>query len=430
MPDQQSTSDPNAAAAPSPLRSRLLAAWDAGRLLNEAFFHLRQAVLLPLPLCREHQQAFEQRLEKLALLIRETVETTMRQDELRDGIRKELNAWRAELDSEQFPEDWRPIFQELGETLKGSYQGTLHEMRRAACDNLLRGVEASLARLRQGIENSLDERRLQAFRLGEFLDQGLRPADVIGEMYASAASDSQATPADNQGSAEVEISFGSEGTKTTDESDPVESEQPWATEEPDPLEYCPSKSLWRTAIAPGDEWHAEFRQRWQQLGLPLSGLPAGTGEKGVEAFESMIEAANRAARQTLSQEAQAASGSEIASDAAPANDSGGLKPVWDSQKQILTLGDYVLKDLKRQSPTHGQLRLLGAFQDAGWPQTIPNPFKGGDGNPDAAMLRQTVNNFNRTQDNKCKKEPEARWLRFSTAGGSSVSWGFIGDAAN
>jgi hypothetical protein len=281
------------------LRPPLVAARDAGQLLNEAFFHLRQAVLLPLPMCRQQQRLFEQRLDELALVVRETVEGTVQRDDLRDRIREELSDWRAELASEQFAEAWNDAFHELGATLQGCYQNSLHETRRAACDDLLRPVEASLARVRLGIENSLDESQLQAFRLGEFLDQGLRPADVLKAMYPPAVGELEATPGDNQACEEVDIG----DIATT----------PRRVQAIAPLDYCPTMAVSTTGILPGDEWHAEFRQRWLQLGLSPSEPPAIAVENDLTAFEAFIEAATNAACRIVGQGAQLAASSHMAS---------------------------------------------------------------------------------------------------------------------
>ena len=48
------------------------------------------------------------------------------------------------------------------------------------------------------------------------------------------------------------------------------------------------------------------------------------------------------------------------------------KPRWDEKSGELRLGDRVLRKLKRGAPS--QMKVLKAFEEAGWPQLIPSPF--------------------------------------------------------
>jgi len=83
------------------------------------------------------------------------------------------------------------------------------------------------------------------------------------------------------------------------------------------------------------------------------------------------------------------------------------KPVWDEGRQTLSWKGRVVKRYGR--PAKNQIDILEAFQKAGWPFTIPDPFR------DHAKLKQTVKDLNRA----------LRWeyIQFRLDGtGEGVNW--------
>jgi hypothetical protein len=71
----------------------------------------------------------------------------------------------------------------------------------------------------------------------------------------------------------------------------------------------------------------------------------------------------------------------------PSPPSNPVKPRWDGETRTLYWGNVEVRAYKR-NPANRQIDLLEAFEAAGWPPTIPDPFR------DATRLRQTVANLN------------------------------------
>ena len=65
----------------------------------------------------------------------------------------------------------------------------------------------------------------------------------------------------------------------------------------------------------------------------------------------------------------------VHADRLPENSSGEV-PSWDAESRELTFRGEVAKGYPRPAPN--QAKILAAFEEAGWPKGVPNPFEDGD----------------------------------------------------
>jgi hypothetical protein len=69
---------------------------------------------------------------------------------------------------------------------------------------------------------------------------------------------------------------------------------------------------------------------------------------------------------------------------------GPARPRWEKDSGTLRFGDEVIRQFKRRDKNNNQIRLINAFETAGWPEEpIPDPFG------DEGTLDQTIWDFNR-----------------------------------
>jgi hypothetical protein len=153
-----------------------IAAYRAGRHLNELVWHAQQAALLPGTLGGDHAQAVTELMSALAadaLLAAEepAVDSVVQvTDRARDTL-----TW---IHSEQLGELWHEWENRLRDD-----EFAEDELRIEAHDEILFSLRATQDRLRFGLLTAMTEDLREAFRLGELADAGVRRPGVSDHVY-------------------------------------------------------------------------------------------------------------------------------------------------------------------------------------------------------------------------------------------------------
>ena len=90
-----------------------------------------------------------------------------------------------------------------------------------------------------------------------------------------------------------------------------------------------------------------------------------------------------------------------------------VKPAWDRESLTLSVGKSYVRKFRR-ARGNDQIKILDAFQDANWPDTIKDPFK------DEFKLKETVKSFNRGAKHAADSREEFTLL----PGRTKVAWYF------
>lgn len=103
----------------------------------------------------------------------------------------------------------------------------------------------------------------------------------------------------------------------------------------------------------------------------------------------------------------------------PAGEAPLTVPRWDNAQRELWLGEQVIR-IYRQHPAQNQVRVLEAFQAAGWPSTVESPF-------DRETTHDTLRQLNRGLEAYARRHRlRGRTLRFARDGtGELVLWQFV-----
>jgi hypothetical protein len=126
--------------------------------------------------------------------------------------------------------------------------------------------------------------------------------------------------------------------------------------------YGPDKWFEHTEVAPSERWHGEVRQDWKSLGLPTEALSAAIGKRrtAVSLVKAIVEAARRGLAELV------------------------VRPTWDGVE--LLVGATCVR--KYKGIAENQRAVLDAFEQAGWPRRITNPFSSREGRK--GLLRNTL----------------------------------------
>jgi DNA-directed RNA polymerase subunit RPC12/RpoP len=91
------------------------------------------------------------------------------------------------------------------------------------------------------------------------------------------------------------------------------------------------------------------------------------------------------------------------------------KPVWNKETRELWWGDVLVKKYKKH-PAPNQVKILDAFQNAGWPATIKNPWH--DPRVTSSVSLRTLNETLRAINDTIAAES----IRFEAMGNGQCQW--------
>jgi len=302
-------------------RAAALAAWDAGRLLNQMRFQMVQAWLLP---DKERASRVENLLESLVALLRQAAPSVESGDRLVRLLDDERENWHAAFGSSDHADALVAANKDL--EIGSSSSRRTATVREEVIGSLLTPVNAVYRILRNAVASELPELQRQVVAFGEAFDQGLHPPAVFRDMP-----------------------YGQPARELLGEATPLMS---WTGSRPVCQEWhLPTASVESATEVPAGRWFTELAHHWTCIGL--TGEPPTVESSGRNRnIRSIVASIDHQVRTALSRWR--------------------LKPHWDSEKSELRVGDAVVRHVPRRAKN--LIQVLSAFEAKNWPNWIENPF--------------------------------------------------------
>ena len=294
----------------------MVAAWTAGRLINELAFHMVRAWLF---VDRDSAAEVEKLCAKLALIVRQLHSDPSVQDALRDAMHGLLDRWSGMYTSEWYSDARFNANREIAARCRGDADPA--QLQLEWCRQLARDPEGLIQEAWQIVEQRLDTQQQLAMRSADFVDQGVRargfyeractgaPLSSVAELPAAGQSGSAATAASDSAVGE------DSSPQAVAASSPTEAAMGWETAlggrtDPEPIFGLPSSTAMDDH--PDAGWIAELEQRWRQLVLLPVLLPSTTVEKLGEPGEALryVTTVHVAATRALQLQSASSAGGE------------------------------------------------------------------------------------------------------------------------
>ena len=264
------------------LRSPIVAAWDAGRLLNVLAFHMQQDWLLSGRLGQ--QERVSKAFDDLVLAARELFPTVAAQDDLKTRLCEWHEGWSEYIQSEQHDELLLEANDEIEE--EADQEGSdVRGIARRKVEKLVASVRYEVGKARNLIERSLEERPLKAFRLAEAIDQIARPQDAYLDMYLAAEA-----VADRSICGEKSTVNGRRSKRRRPRRIVMGGRR--KNEVPDAW-HLPRHAVDQTTRTPAHRQIHEIVQRWRQLDLPVEELKSMDGSGTHASVERLFDAGRK-----------------------------------------------------------------------------------------------------------------------------------------
>jgi hypothetical protein len=357
-----------------PIAYPLVAAYEAGRLLNQLDWHLQQAWLLHWLLQRgAHGHAAEvgDTLTQLTSTLRQAVPLTVR-ERVHESCLACRDEWSSHFGSPGHFDEIDNQSRFLRDELSQDGEIAPDAVRAEVWGDALRAVKPIAQKLYEAAEAVLDERSRLALGLGRCIDCGLRPRDVFRHMSRE--------PAECCASPSPGVS-------------------PWSL----PAEAASTSSPFLLrGVAPGEippeqGWLEEVQARWAELGLvfkmPRPGGEAPNGAQAGTALEltdtTQVDELDRAARKGLAELSEPWPHQQARIHRQPSSGRGESKPRWDDERGELIHEEKVIRRVSRGKAVN-VVRVLQAFEAVGWPSRVPSPF----GN-DWEKMHETIRSLNK-----------------------------------
>lgn len=333
--------------SPSPVdddaRASALAAWNAGRWLNQLLFHMVQAWLA---VDFNHANRAVSLFVSLVSVLRQAAVNEDAGDQLARILDEERENWIGTFGSLEHADALAAANRELADSM--CLPQTRGNVREEVIGDLLAQVHGVRAVLRRAVENRTPNLQSQFIRFGEALDQGLYPPTVYRDMpYALSGGESAV------------------GSEASDPSPPQRERTTAAGNLPE-VWYLPSGSIEAATGRPTERWFTELIHCWSVTGLP-GDLPRLESFGQDNDIPQIVEAIDRHVRTTLSR--------------------WGLRPHWDSESEELRVGGEVVRRIPGQSKN--MILVIAAFEETGWPRRVDSPFR-----PGAQSLHETLRTLN------------------------------------
>ena len=325
----------------------LVAAWDAGRLLNRLRFHLIQAWL-----ARDQGQstlAVEQ-FVALVPVLRRAVVSTEASDALIADVDRERDNWVAAFDSVAQHDvlvSANAAFAALAESSQS--EGAVAEQVLGEALASIRGIYATL---RGAIISQLDPLHQQVFEFGEMLDGARRPPTIYRDMPRGSSGQFP-----DPGRIDATTNEGPASTPSAWIRQQRGCEHRW---------YLPTGCVEHTSERPGERWFQDLAEFWRIL--ELSGDPPNApGPRSRGTLQQLIAGIDRRVRLALSRL--------------------GVMPHWDVDRSELRIGAIVVRNVAQRATN--LIRVLSVFEEDGWPRRIDSPL-----DPGPARFADTIRKLN------------------------------------
>ena len=263
------------------LRSTLLATWSIGCLLNTLSFHLRQAQLFAGRTAQRHWKKCEMLFDDLQLAVQESVDAVEIAEELRDRVREARDEWNDLRELRLYFLSTVSLWEDLEAQAEYEFRAgeSVMELQLRRLREFLQYTDHRQKTLQHQIEQFLDQIHRRSLRLGKLIDEAIRPPDALAEMMEQRTG----LP---------------EGDEEHNEAEPAEEceipvESPAKNIAPE-RHLLPMRSFGASSRPVRKNWYREVRQRWAQLGLPISSLPENPAD-GAAAKQDFSEQAYVAA---------------------------------------------------------------------------------------------------------------------------------------
>lgn len=204
--------------------------------------------------------------------------------------------------------------------------------------------------LRRVFEKRLASRQGKAFGLGELLDQGIRPGDVYHRLKRS-------------GRELQSLYRGLDDDEWFERMNEHSASSCWFAD----------TERHAGELAPDPAWLEELKVTAEQAGI-ASDVLAEVDSPVTQLAQQRVELIERIAediRRCLAEQ----------------------KPEWDPTARQLWYRGELAREYRHTASR--QEAIIRAFDDAGWPELVENPFRDPQGKPDKHALKQTVTDFNR-----------------------------------
>ncbi|MEI8374426.1 MAG: hypothetical protein WCJ35_16500 [Planctomycetota bacterium] len=328
--------------------SPLVAAWDAGRLLNRLRFHLIQAWLAG---DRGQSALAIEQFVALVPVLRRAVVSAEASDALITDIDRERDNWVASFDSVAQRDELvsaNAAFAVMAESSQS--EGAVAEQ---VLGDALASIRGIYATVRGAINSAMDHRHRQAFAAGEMVDGAIRPPTVYREMPRG----SLAHPL---GPGRIDAAT-SEG--------PASTPSAWIMHHRGDAHrwYLPTGCMEHTSKRPGERWFQDLAEFWKVLKLHGE-PPSGSNLRPRTSLERLVDAIDQRVRNALLRH--------------------GVVPQWDADSGELRIGTTIVRKVALRASN--LLPVLSCFQEDGWPQRIDSPIE-----DNSQTLHATIRTLNK-----------------------------------